>query len=146
MDGQISATEYADAVARFVMVAQQRTSGGAVAAQVLLSAYNGFDFQLDVAGMGSLDVANYQDALAIIRGRYETGREPHTLIPDGDRIFRGLWDRWFHLHVRERGKESCSDCDGRGVTFVNPLAEEDNRSSTCTRCRGKGWICACERS
>jgi hypothetical protein len=42
-------------VVKFVDLVRQSTSGGRVAAQVLLSAYNGSDYQLDVAGMGSLD-------------------------------------------------------------------------------------------
>ena len=75
--------QYAEAVARLVELARQPTSGGRVAAQVLLSAYNGFDFQLGVANMGSLDRKNFETAMTIIRGRYETGHEPraHQALP-----------------------------------------------------------------
>jgi hypothetical protein len=61
--------EYAKAVARLDDLAQQGTGGGRVAAQVLLSAYNGFDFQLDVSDLGSLDRENFETAMLIIRGR-----------------------------------------------------------------------------
>lgn len=140
---KVSKERYAEAVARFVQLARQGTSGGRVAAQVLLSAYNGFEFHLDVAGLCSLDARNYQDAITIIRGRYETCREPHTLIPHGGQVFQGLWDSWSHLHVTERGKETCPACDGRGVIFLNPDDERDDRSSTCSRYSGKGRICRC---
>ena len=140
---KVSKEQYAEAVVKFVNLARQPTSGGRVAAQVLLSAYNGSDFQLDVAGMGSLDWKNYEIAVTIIRGRYETGKEPHMLVVNGSSIFRDLWDTWFAMHVKERGKATCPTCDGQGELFLNPDHEDDHRTKPCPRCAGKGRVCGC---
>ena len=135
--------QYAEAVARLVELARQPTSGGRVAAQVLLSAYNGFDFQLDVANMGSLDGKNFETAMTVIRGRYDTGHEPHNLIADGNSVFHMLWEMWFPLHVKERGKIACPTCDGRGELLLHPDDESDERTRPCPRCAGKRRVCAC---
>ena len=142
---KVTKEQYADAVARFVTLARQHTSGGKVAAQVLLSTYNGSDFQLDLAGMGNLDRNNFELAMTIIRGRYETGREPHSLIVNGSSVFGELWESWFALHVTERGKADCPDCDGKGNLCLNPDQERDNRTEACPRCAGQGRVCRCGR-
>lgn len=129
---------YAKAVVRFVDLAQQGTGGGRVAAQVLLSAYNGFDFQLDVSDLSSLDRENFETAMLIIRGRYETGIEPHSLIPNGNKVFQGLRQKWIRLHVKERGKVECPRCRGIGRIFAN---EDDEEGGECQYCAGKGRVC-----
>lgn len=141
----VTKEQYADAVARLVTLARQPTSGGRVAAQVLLSAYNGSDFQLDLAGMGNLDRNNFELAITVIRGRYETGHEPHSLILNGSSVFGELWDIWFALHVTERGKADCPACDGRGSLWLDPDDERDNRTKLCPRCAGNGRVCRCGR-
>lgn len=143
---KVSKEQYAEAVVKFVDLARQQTSGGRVAAQVLLSTYNGSYFQLDVAGMGSLDWKNYEIAMTIIRGRYETGKEPRNLIAGGSAIFRDLWQTWLALHVKERGKATCPTCDGRGELFLNPDDEDDDRTKPCPRCAGKRRVCECSLS
>jgi hypothetical protein len=140
---KITKEQYAKAVVKFVGLALQPTSGGRVAAQVLLSAYNGMEFQLDLASMGNLDSDNFETAMTIIRGRYDTWTEPHSLIANGDNIFRGLWDTWARLNVEERGKVECPTCDGRGALFLHPDDEDDERKRPCPRCTGKGRICRC---
>jgi len=139
----VTKEQYADAVVKFVDLARQPTSGGRVAAQVLLSAYNGMEFQLDLASMGNLDRADFEIAMTIIRGRYETWTEPHTLVVNGSKVFQGLWDTWSHLHVQERGKTECPACDGRGALLLNPDDEHDERTRPCPRCAGKRRICRC---
>lgn len=57
---KITPKEYAEAVVHCINLARQPTHGGCVAAQVLLSAYNGFSFQLDVFALGCLDPTNYK--------------------------------------------------------------------------------------
>jgi hypothetical protein len=114
-----------------------------VAAQVLLSAYNGMEFQLDLASMGNLDSDNFETAMTIIRGRYDTWTEPHSLIANGGSVFSELWDMWFALHVKEREKVECPTCDGRGALFLHPGVEDDERTKPCHRCAGKGRICRC---
>ncbi len=142
MSEKITKEEYTTAVIALIRLAQQGTGGGRMAAQVLLSAYNGEAFQLDVAGLGNMDSGNHELAMIVIRGRYDTGCEPHSMVKDGDKIFSALWDRWIRLHVEERGKRECPDCDGRGKLFLND-DENDTRAKPCPRCAGKGRICGC---
>ena len=78
---RITPAEYATAVTACVALAQYPTGGGRVAAQVLLSAYNGDSFQLDITSLCNLDNENYAHALDVIRGRYEVGQEPQQMIP-----------------------------------------------------------------
>jgi DnaJ-class molecular chaperone len=143
MENRISPEEYAKAVVACIYLAQQSTGGGRVAAQVLLSAYNGSDFQLDVASLGNLDRNNYEHAITVIRGRYDTGREPHQVVKDGSTVFGELWKRWKRLELVERAKRECPDCEGRGALYLNPNDEEDMRTKPCSRCKGTGRICRC---
>lgn len=138
---RISPAEYATAVAACVELAQHGTGGGRVMAQVLLSAYNGDSFQLNVTDLCNLDRGNYALALAVIRGRYELSREPHEVIADGSKIFGALWTKWARLELTERAKISCPDCD-RGKIYKN---EDDEVGVVCSRCAGKGRICGCDR-
>lgn len=131
---------YAEAVAKFVELAKQGTGGGRVAAQVLLSAYNGYDFQTSIADLGSLDRENFETAMVIIRGRYETGREPHNVIANGSKVFRALWDKWILLHVKQRGKVDCPRCDGRGRVYSS---DSDDDGTPCAFCGGMGRVCEC---
>jgi len=141
---RISPEEYAKAVADGIELARQSTGGGRVMAQVLLSAYNGVSFQLDVAGLSNLDPSNYEIALKVIRGRYEVYREPHEMIAAGGKIFSELWSQWKRLEIVERAKRPCPVCDGRGKIYLNPDGDDDMRSEPCSRCSGTGRICWCE--
>lgn len=138
---KITPEEYAKAVAACVELAQYGTGGGRVMAQVLLSAYNGDHFQLDITDLCSLDSDNYPLALAVIRGRYEVRREPQEMIPNGSDIFRALWTKWGRLELVERAKRSCPDCDG-GRIYVSV---DDEVGVECSRCEGTGRISACGR-
>ena len=140
----ISLEEYAKAVKSCIELAQLPTGGGKVAAQVILSAFNGDSFQLDVAGLSNLSPRAYEIAITVIRGRYDTGREPHEMINDGNKIFRALWQQWKELELVERAKRSCPDCDGRGAIYINPKKEDDMMTEPCVRCSGSGRICRCE--
>ena len=137
---RISMEEYAKAVASCIELAQHGTGGGRVVAQVLLSAYNGDSFQLDVTDLRNLDADNYAHALAVIRGRYEVGREPQEMIPDGSNVFRALWTKWARLELTERAKRSCPDCNG-GKVYKN---DDDEAGVVCSRCAGTGRICGCK--
>lgn len=137
---RISTEEYSTAITACVELARQPTGGGRVAAQVLLSAYNGDHFQLDVTDLCNLDNKNYAHALAVIRGRYEVSREPHEMIPDGSNVFRALRTQWSRLELKERAKKRCPDCNG-GNVYKN---EDDEIGVICSRCIGTGRICGCE--
>ncbi len=139
---KISREEYAKAVATCLALAQRDTGGSRIAAQVLLSAYNGDSFQLDVAGLSNLDRGNYEIAITVIRGRYDLGREPHEMVTDGSKVFKALWSQWERLELTERAKRSCPDCDGRGRIYKN---EDDETGVVCPKCSGTRKICRCQQ-
>lgn len=93
---------YAEAVHRLMPIAMADTSGSRAAAQVLLSAYNGYEFHLDVTDLALLDPRHLACALTVIKGRATLNREPHRVIPGGDEQFLRLWEQWEHLHVDRR--------------------------------------------
>jgi hypothetical protein len=142
---RVSLEEYAKAVTSGVALARQSTGGGRIMAQVLLSAYNGDSFQLDIAGLGNLDRGNYETAITVIRGRYDTAQEPHDVIADGSKVFQALWAQWKRLELVERAKRTCPKCDGRGKIYLNPNDDNDMSSEPCSRCSGTGRICGCDR-
>ena len=71
---------YTAAVLKLIPLAQGDTGGSRVAAQILLSAYNGEEFQLNIVDLTNLDRKHYIAALSVIRGRVELGIEPHTVL------------------------------------------------------------------
>jgi hypothetical protein len=95
---------YADSVSALIKMARQDCSGSRVCAQVLLSAYNGSEFQLDITDLCLLDETYYNCAMIVIRGRVETRIEPHELIKDGSLVFEQLWNQWRGYHVANRFK------------------------------------------
>lgn len=138
---RITPDEYADAVSKCLELAQYSTGGGRVMAQVLLSAYNGDSFQLDLTDLCNLDSSNYPFALTVIRGRYEVRREPQEMIPNGSAIFSELWKKWARLELTERAKRACPNCDA-GKIYTDH--DDDNEVGVvCSRCEGTGRICRC---
>jgi hypothetical protein len=131
--------EYCDAIMKLVPLAQGDTGGSRVAAQVLLSAYNGDDFQLDIVDLCNLDREHYQAALAVIRGRVELRIEPHNLLANGDQVFRELWDRWQRIHVTNRGLPDCYTCHGSGSVYEDPEDDTNSARKLCPKCGGKGF-------
>ncbi|MGR8931927.1 MAG: DUF7673 family protein [Gammaproteobacteria bacterium] len=95
---------YKNAIENLMDVAEWNIGGSSAAAQVLLSAYNGYGFHLDITDLCTLDYHYYACAIAVIRGRAELRIEPHELIENGDKRFRFLSERWRRLHITERGK------------------------------------------
>jgi hypothetical protein len=100
----ISTEQYTDAVNNLVKWAQRDCGGSKVCAQMLLSAYNGDEFQLNIVDLRLLDETLYRDAITVIRARVELNIEPHVLMDGLDLIFKGLWQQWKHYHVSNRGK------------------------------------------
>ena len=135
----ITKQDYADAIGKLLPLAQGDTGGSRVAAQILLSAYNGRDFQLDIVDLCSLDGGHYQAALAAFRGRVELREEPQNFVENGDEVFRNLWRRWERLHVSNRGIPDCYTCNGRGSVCEDPEDETSYTWKTCPDCGGKGW-------
>ena len=131
--------EYEEAVLLLTGVGQTDTSGGRVAAQVVLSAYNGREWQLDVTELSLLDGEYYQAAINVIRGRKEIMVEPHNLISNGQEIFHRIWDQWQRYHISNRWKQTCLACDGRGGIVEY---DDDNRETRipCHRCNSTGLV------
>jgi hypothetical protein len=99
---------YRDAVETLLPIAMTDTSGGRAAAQVLLSAYNGNEFHLDVTDLGNLDTRLFAAALDVIQLRTLANREPHELVENGNSRFLQVWEKWRCLRVSCRYKESQS--------------------------------------
>ncbi len=130
-------SSYAAAVAKLVSLATDDCSGSRAAAQVVLSAYNGDEWQLDITDLCVLDQEHLDAALAVIRGRAEIRTEPHRLIDNGDRLFRQLSEQWFRYHIDNRWKRQCPECSGAGKVYVDVVSDEQ---ITCPRCQGDGLI------
>lgn len=131
--------EYEEAVRLLTSLAQTDTSGGRAAAQVVLSAYNGDEWQLDVTELSLLDGKYYQAALSVIRGRKELMIEPHNLIPNGRQIFHRIWNQWRRYHISNRWKQACFTCNGRGK--IIEYDDNDREVITpCRKCGGDGLI------
>lgn len=131
--------EYEEAVRLLTALAQTDTSGGRAAAQVVLSAYNGDEWQLDVTELSLLDGKYYLAALNVIRGRKELMIEPHTLILDGRQIFHRIWNQWRRYHISNRWKQTCFTCNGRGK-IVDYDDNDREVVSPCGKCGGEGLI------
>ena len=63
--------------------------------------------------------------LPVIRGRYDLGMEPHTVVKNGSEVVGALRDQWQRLELVERAKKECSPCDGCGVI---PMTTARNRA------------------
>lgn len=94
--------DYTDAVSLLVSLAEKDCGGSRVAAQVLLSAYNGDNWHLDVTDLCNLGGAYYRAAIIVIRCRVELSCEPHRVIDNGSFIFDQLEKDWQLLHVNRR--------------------------------------------
>lgn len=136
---RIRTEEYKKSVQLLAALARTDTSGGRVAAQVVLSAYNGNEWQLDVTELGLLDGRYYVAALNVIRGRNELMLEPHRLIPNGQEVFHHIWDQWRRYHISNRWKQTCIFCNGRG-TIIDYDDNDRESASPCRRCNGEGLI------
>tara|TARA_R110002072_G_scaffold303138_1_gene495415 strand:+ start:26981 stop:27481 length:501 start_codon:yes stop_codon:yes gene_type:complete len=101
---RIAATgPYKDAVKHLSEIAlTQDGSGAYAAAQVLLSSYNGSNYQLNITDLCNLDDINFKCAQAVIAGRVHTQEEPHNIIENGSSIFQKLEEKWSNLRVKNR--------------------------------------------
>jgi hypothetical protein len=98
----LTKADYAEAVKLLVKLAQTDCGGARVAAQVLLSAYNGNNWQCNLVDLCNLDAAHYRAAIIVIRSRVELNSEPQRLIANGDAIFDRLEEDWQSYHVKNR--------------------------------------------
>lgn len=130
--------QYGESVVELLKLAKGDTGGSRVAAQVLLSAYNGEVWQLDITDLCNLDDHYYRHAMNVIHARRELREEPHQLIKDGNAHFQEVATNWPRLNLEQRWKHECSDCWGRGVIY--PDIDDESITETCPRCKGEGYI------
>jgi len=99
----VTPDEYRHAVNTLVDIALTETSGGRAAAQVLLSAWNGYVWQLDIPDLCYLDYGLLEQALTVIRGRVVLMKEPQEVISEGNTVMRRIAAQWRGLNVERRG-------------------------------------------
>lgn len=94
--------DYTAAVTTLVKLAGMDCGGSRVAAQVLLSTYNGYNWHMDLTELCNLSSEYYQAAIIVIRCRVEICREPHQMIDNSTAIFDRLEKEWQNYHIDKR--------------------------------------------
>jgi hypothetical protein len=94
---QAGEAEYKDAILRLLKLSQSDSSAGEVAAQILLSTYNSYNWHAPLAWFCHLDALNFDAAITVIKGRWSLHAEPHNVIQNGHAIFEDLKKRWPNL-------------------------------------------------
>ena len=135
----ITTEQYFNSVSALIKVARMDTSASRAAAQVLLSAYNGQEWQLNVTDLCFLDPVNMHHAMMVIQGRVGLMREPQEGINNGDEIFSELWKQWQRFNIDNRHLRTCQECYGTGEVYANLDDENDYSTKTCPYCEGKGY-------
>lgn len=94
---RVSEAKYKDAILRLLKLSQSDGSAAEVAAQVLLSTYNSYNWRAPLAWFCHLDALNFDAAITVIKGRWSLHAEPHNVIQNGDALFNDLKKRWPEL-------------------------------------------------
>jgi hypothetical protein len=84
-------------ISELYSLAVKNCGSSKAAAMVLLSAYNIYDYSIDLGELCLLDPHHYMAAMTVIDLRCNHGIEPHTLFESGDEMFRKLAQSWAHL-------------------------------------------------
>lgn len=137
---RLTINDYAMATRYLYAIAVQGTSASRCAAQLLLSAYNGSNWQLDVTDLCLFNFDQQQIALQFIECRITIPAEPHDLLDNGSHRFMELQQQWRRYHINNRWKSECNECYGRGQIFINEDDENDDSMETCIACNGS---CLC---
>lgn len=101
----ITLETYRQAITDLASIALTEASGGRAAAQVLLSAWNGYIWQLDITDLCYLNYDLLEQALIVIYGRVVLMTEPHEVIADGNAMMRNIAAKWSYLDVHRRGRD-----------------------------------------
>ncbi|MCK5791824.1 MAG: hypothetical protein KAH34_13325 [Ketobacter sp.] len=95
---RVTYKEYQVAVSMLLELAFKDCGGARYAAQALLSLYDGDCWQADLAGVCcGLDGSYFRHVLIAMRGRAMLMQEPHSVIPNGEKLFRELAEDWAYL-------------------------------------------------
>ncbi|WBA86498.1 DUF7673 family protein [Endozoicomonas sp. GU-1] len=143
-ESRLTMADYARATEDLYHCAIQGTGTSRAAAQLLLSAYNGSNWQLDITDLCLLHGNLKKQALIFIECRLTLGEEPHRVLGSGDKKFFALARQWRRYHIRNRWKQICWECAGSGKAFVNPDDDNDDRTKTCPECGGEGLLAEVE--
>lgn len=103
-------TGAARAVHALLQLANMDCGGSGAAAAVLLSAYNGHDYHLDITELCRLDQHYYEFAMRVIDLRCRLRIEPQLLIQNGDDVFQKLAADWPQLHAKYNSLPSLEEC------------------------------------
>lgn len=93
---------YVGSVSSLLIAAMESDTRAQIAASVLLSAYNSYEYKICVTDLVCLGMKLFDDAMNIIKLRTLTGIEPHKLVADGHETFRllqfrhGLYAKYHH--------------------------------------------------
>ncbi len=82
------------ALVRLTEVAQRSSGQSAVVGRFLLGLYNGPQYPFELTDLRRLDAELHQDCLAVLELDWQPAREVHEYVDNGDRIWRGLAERW----------------------------------------------------
>jgi hypothetical protein len=135
---EITVDDYTQAVETLLRATRMDgTSGARVCSLVLLGLYNGDDWHFDLVDLCLISGEYYEAAIVAIRGRKEIMMEPHSLVENGDAIFRQLWDDWRRYEKQNAWKPTCTECYGSGVVYSDD--EDDDEERTCPTCSGRGY-------
>lgn len=95
--------KYKDVVNSLLELEAMGCGGSQVAAEVLLSLYDGYSYQCNLAGLACrLDDGYLLNAVHAIQLRALTLTEPHNVIDNGQQVFDALVKRWPELHIDKR--------------------------------------------
>lgn len=93
---------YADSIRSLLNVAMENDNRAQIAASVLLSAYNSFEYKICVNDLVCLGIESFDDAMKVIMLQPHTDIEPHQLLGNGLKIFRllqkkhGVYAKYHH--------------------------------------------------
>ena len=141
---RLTMNDYAKATEALYQCAIEDTGSSRAAAQLLLSAYNGYNWQLDVTDLCLLHGNLKQQALIFIECRLTLRKEPHRVLGSGHKKFSALANQWRRYHIRNRWKQECYECYGKGKVYLNPDDENDHRTKPCPDCDGQGLLAEVE--
>lgn len=138
-DMDVDLERYTHAVNELLVLAQGDALGSRAAAQVVLSAYNGREFQLDVTDLGNLDQHYRGLAVTVIIGRNSLQVGPEEVTVDGKESLDEISRRWERLRVTNRWKPDCLTCYGQGKVEKYPDDWNNDELTECPDCSGRGW-------